>query len=145
MKVAVVGSGPSGVAVAKGLISFGCNVDMIDFGNEAEPRSLEIAENIISNNISDLDYTELNCKNEPGSLLHNLKSAFNSLAGRGIILEWEKKKRLGSDLAFRDTKEWIPVDGAPTARSLARGGLSNIWGRLPILWQKMTTLSGLSK
>ena len=78
--------------------------------------------------LSEQDYFELSGKNESGNLFNNMKSIFNSLTGREIILEWENKKRLGSDLTFRDTKEWIPVVGAPTARSLAKGGLSNIWG-----------------
>ena len=128
MRVAVVGSGPSGVAAAKGLISFGFNVDMLDFGNEAGQRSKELKEKIISKTLSEQDYFELSGKNDSGNLFKNMKSIFNSLTGRGIILEWENKKRLGSDLTFRDTKEWIPVVGAPTARSLAKGGLSNIWG-----------------
>ena len=128
MKVAVVGSGPSGVAVSKGLISFGIKVDMLDFGNESDSRSDDLKEKIISKTMCDQDYAELNSKNDSGNILHNMKSIFNSLVGREVILEWEKKKRLGSDLTFRDTKEWLPVSGAPTARSLARGGLSNIWG-----------------
>ena len=128
MKVAVVGSGPSGVAAAKGLISFGFQVDMLDFGNEAGLRSEELVNRIVSKTMCDQDYDELNSEVESGFFLNNMMNAFNSLVGRKLILEWEKKKRLGSDLTFRDTKEWIPVDGAPTARSLALGGLSNIWG-----------------
>ena len=46
MRVAVVGSGPSGVAAAKGLNSFGFNVDMLDFGNESDQRSKELKEKL---------------------------------------------------------------------------------------------------
>ena len=92
MKVAVIGSGPSGVAVSKGLISFGIKVDMLDFGNESDSRSDDLKEKIISNTMSEQDYAELNSKSDSGNFFYKMKSILKTLVGREIILKWEKKK-----------------------------------------------------
>jgi choline dehydrogenase-like flavoprotein len=128
MKIAVIGSGASGVSAAKCLISCGYEVDMIDFGNKPDYCSEQLAERIRTNTMSDNDHFKLKNKIESVNFLYNIKNTFNSLTGRKIILDWDKKKRLGSDFTFRDTKEWIPVEGPPVARTLACGGLTNIWG-----------------
>lgn len=128
MRVAVAGSGPAGVAAAKGLLSSGFNVDILDFGNEAEPSSEELANRLRIGRATDEDFNQLRSHDVSQGFLNSAKMIIDSIRGRRVALDLESKKCLGSNFAVRDSEKWIPVEGAHTIRSLAKGGLSNIWG-----------------
>jgi flavin-dependent dehydrogenase len=55
MRVAVVGSGPAGVAAARALLDGGLAVDMLDFGNEIESSAKDLASRLRSGSPSAKD------------------------------------------------------------------------------------------
>ena len=119
MKVAVVGSGPAGVAVSRALVDAGVRVDMLDFGNVTDPGTDGLAERLRQGTDTAQDRTALKSKG-----LDNLSAYVAAVTGRGPFLNLLGKKRLGSLFTYRDVNWGIPMHGSPIARSLARGGLS---------------------
>ncbi len=123
MKVAVVGSGPAGVAVSRALVDANVRVDMLDFGNVTDPGTDGMSERLRQGTDTAQDRTALESKG-----LDNLWAYVAAVTGHGPFLNLLGKKRLGSLFTYRDVDWGIPMHGSPIARSLARGGLSNVWG-----------------
>ncbi len=128
MRVAVVGSGPAGVAAAAALIENDISVDVLDVGAEIEPEATDLARRLRDGNAVAEDMRRLRGRASRGGIGRALRGAVDKWRGKAPILELVDKTRLGSSFTFRDIEWGIPVEGAPAARSLARGGLSNIWG-----------------
>lgn len=129
-RVAVVGSGPAGVAASRALLDGGHAVEMLDVGYEIEPEAHELAARLRAGAPEAEDRRRLQpdrAQVGPAAFVAHL---FASLTGRAPILNLMEKGRLGSLFTFRGVEEGIPAvgGGAPLARSLARGGLSNVWG-----------------
>lgn len=127
MKVAVIGSGPSGVSVARALLEQGVAVDVFDVGYAPEPNAGELATRIRGGEVDDFTLKALNVGKGVGSMsrIDTLKLLLTRRAKAGLV----SKKRLGSGYTFRNVDYGIPLEGATAIpRSLARGGLSNVWG-----------------
>ncbi len=113
--ICIIGSGPSGIACAHTLLKEGHQVMLLDVGltMEAEPQKLLDKYQI------DQD-TDAFLKN-----IHILRRAHHKhskiQAGKSIF---------GSDFPYRDIPETsVLVDDQAVVRSsLAKGGLSNVWG-----------------
>lgn len=107
-KVIVVGSGPAGVSVAKGLLERGCTVTLLDVGNTLEPEKRNL----------------LRKTQESGNLLN-----INSLRSHANAKK-ELKLPYGSNFiyeAVRDHFFW-KTQNCYLQPSFAQGGLSNVWG-----------------
>lgn len=111
----VIGSGPAGVACAKGLITRGASVLMLDAGIELEPDRTAIVRDLAKKKVSEWAPAQI------AAIRGDVKADV-----KGIPL----KKNFGSDFPYRETEEKIPWRGRGTALlpSLALGGLSNVWG-----------------
>jgi choline dehydrogenase-like flavoprotein len=111
----VVGSGPAGVAAALALLERGQAVTMLDAGRTIEP---EIAET--PQELAKLPYEQW-----PKELVERLASLSDRGGG-----DYPMKTNFGSDFAYRGAPDRMPIEthGADIIVSLARGGLSNIWG-----------------
>lgn len=110
----VIGSGPAGVSVSMALLKRGLRVTMLDVGRTIEKNLTEqIAELRIKNDLSDEDL----------SLLKGGVKADVS----GV----EEKKIFGSTYANRVNERFrVNSHKALLYLSFAKGGLSNLWGRL---------------
>lgn len=119
MRVAVVGSGPTGVGAARILTARGIGVDLFDGGREcttpAETRDL-LAEAARSGRAAGM-------KQPP-----NGAPVISDLLRRTISARRLRKAVLGSDFVFEGIEAAIPLQGGWLPRSLAVGGLSNVWG-----------------
>lgn len=111
----IIGSSAAGVAAASALLERGVEVTMLDAGLELEP---ERAAAIGRMRATDKQHWD-------AEAIRILKE--NTRAGIGGV---EHKYIFGSDYPFREMDIMRPVksDGAKMYRSLARGGLTNIWG-----------------
>jgi choline dehydrogenase-like flavoprotein len=130
VRVAVVGSGPSGVAAASALIERGHAVELLDVGHTPEAASRALA-----GEVRDV----VGRGERPGRALYRALqhgpggAARSPLAGLAALLGQveptrSQKRILGSTFVWDGADEGIPVDDAAVTRSLARGGLSNAWG-----------------
>lgn len=128
MKVALAGSGPAGVAAAKALLDGGLTVDLLDFGNEIDGSAEDLASRLRSNNPSAEDLAQLRLACAPEGIAYTVKNLFNHLRGKPSTLNLLQKTRLGSSYTTQDVDWGIPLEGPNVARSLAKGGVSNIWG-----------------
>lgn len=137
MRIAVVGSGPSGVAAASVLAEQGHAVELLDVGHRPEPASEALAAEIRAT----LAHGE-----RPGRALHRALghgpggAARSPLAGLATLLgrvepTRSQKRILGSTFVWDGADQEIPVDGEVVTRSLARGGLSNAWGAACYPWR----------
>src|SRR6266540_3539445 len=111
----VIGSGPTGVAAAAALIAQGCDVLMVDVGEELEPSKAALRDRMGSVQPSQWQRVDLDEV---------------TMAGRP-----ERPNAIrpfGSDLLFRTPtagKEWDQLAGLQHPRpSFDKGGLSNGWG-----------------
>lgn len=131
-RVAVVGSGPAGVGAAARLLDAGFAVELLDYGVEP-PAELEAlgAELRAAGPQAGERLRALASRSGSGGLAGAVRLA-RQLAGREALLDLTQKTRLGSDYVFRELARGLPLvavgSGAPASRSLARGGLSNVWG-----------------
>lgn len=112
--VAVVGSGPAGVAAAHALLQNGCRVSMFDVGKTIEPDLEPILDG--KSDLSTLQIHEL-IKARRAAVEKN---------NNGL----PPKLPLGSDFVYRELPDArVKVsDPAILVNSLALGGLSNVWG-----------------
>ena len=112
----VIGSGPAAVAATKGLIAHGHRVTILDVGTRLEPDRQHVVDRMANQNpeewsAADIDFVTGRNYNssEPVHSKTNYGSAFSfDSSGRALDVRWE--------------------DGKGFKHSLARGGLSNIWG-----------------
>jgi choline dehydrogenase-like flavoprotein len=113
--IAIIGSGPSGVAAAMALIRQGHEVTILDAGVSLEPDRAERVERmsrVRPESWSDTDVVEVK-RQMPASL-------------GGVPLKFT----YGSDYPYQGVDEWAPFDtrGTATRPTLARGGFSSVWG-----------------
>jgi len=111
----VVGSGPAGVACARGLLARGLPVTMLDAGLELEPDKTDI--------VGRLGTVEPSLW--PEDALRAVKAPLQADSS-GVPLKFV----FGSDFASRvpPPAPRLDFDGTRALRSYARGGLSNAWG-----------------
>ncbi|OGT37946.1 MAG: hypothetical protein A3F11_02945 [Gammaproteobacteria bacterium RIFCSPHIGHO2_12_FULL_37_14] len=108
MNIVVVGSGPAGVSVAKGLLERGCKVTLLDAGNVLESDKQNLLQQIRLNNVA---------------IMHpSLRSPSNN----------KKKPKLpyGSNFVYAGVKNHFrwKIKNCYFQPSFAKGGLSNVWG-----------------
>jgi choline dehydrogenase-like flavoprotein len=111
----VIGSGPTGVSCAYALVKKGLNVTMLDAGFELEPWRRHFLEALKKRTPEQWDEASVS----------TIKSKM-PINVRGI----PRKLVYGSDFPYLDTVKWLAMeaDGAKITPSLAKGGLSNVWG-----------------
>lgn len=112
----VIGSGPTGVAAAKMLLSKGFAVTMLDGGVSLEKG--------IEDKLSLLD--KKNSSNWDSSIINSFKEGF-SADPKGV----QKKLIYGSDFPYSEVESHFPFSGTNIGNftpTLAQGGFSNVWG-----------------
>lgn len=108
----VVGSGPSGIAVANALLARGLTVTMLDIGQECEAGKISAVRGLASRLPEEWERAEL-----------------DGLGGEPLDLSRPRKLLYGSDFAYaRDGEVPIEQIGTHCLHSGAKGGLSNVWG-----------------
>jgi len=125
MRIAVVGSGPTGVAAAKVLLEAGHVVDLIDAGVQADDEIDAVAAELRGLHDRGERFTAQRLdglRQVPGDRPRA------SVLSRRLDHASAVKLVLGSDYPHRGVDRGIPVAGASIPRSLAIGGLSNVWG-----------------
>ncbi len=114
--IAVIGSGPCGVACAETLLKKGQAVTVIDGGIDLEP---EISVSL--SKLSSLPFDEWD-----NNVIHDFKS--KSITDvKGVQLKYT----YGSDFPYRNVDKYIPRTSENIGHltpSLAVGGFSNVWG-----------------
>lgn len=123
MTVVVVGSGPSGAAAAAALVDHGLEVDMLDVGNEMEASAKRLAEDLRAGFAVANGHGAASTGLAVGALLRQALMTYLQ-----HDLNW--KRPFGSLFTFRDVGEYLPLTARSPRlhRSLAKGGLSNVWG-----------------
>jgi choline dehydrogenase-like flavoprotein len=120
------------VAAAGALLDGGLEVEMLDLGHEIEPEALALAGRLREAPGTAADRALLSPPRPRAGGLARARHLLAALSGRAPLLDLTEKARLGSLFVFRDVDWGIPVRAegraAPISRSLARGGLSNVWG-----------------
>ena len=111
----VIGSGPAGVACAKGLLDAGAEVTMLDSGQTIEPQRLQKI----------LEVAQRAPAEWTGESVAFMKDGMSAGAS-GIPL----KLAYGSDFPYRLLPGATPVrcEGSESRPSYAQGGLSTVWG-----------------
>jgi len=138
VRIAVVGSGPSGVAAASELVRQGHAVDVLDVGHAPDAASRALAAEVRATVLrgerpNRALYRALRLGPEGGA-----SSAWAGLAalfGR-LDAERSQKRILGSTFVWDGADAGIPVDNEMVTRSLAKGGLSNAWGAACYSWRE---------
>ena len=138
MKVAVVGSGPSGVAAASALLEQGHAVELLDVGHTPDAASRALAGQMRATlargeRPSRALYRALQLG--PGEGKRSLWAGLATLLGR-LDAARSQKRILGSTFVWDGADEAIPVENEQVTRSLARGGLSNAWGAACYPWRE---------
>jgi choline dehydrogenase-like flavoprotein len=111
----VIGSGPAGVACAHALLARGAKTTILDAGVSLEPSRAELVAQL--RRTSPAEWTP--------EQIHRLKEGTDA-GPKGIPV----KRVYGSDFPYRDCELHVPADfdGVGSRPSLAKGGLSNVWG-----------------
>ena len=111
-KYIVIGSGPSGVSIAKSLLDSGKNVTMLDFANKVTISQKRNIQNLVQTQPSEWSQEQLERLKFKRSTKQPLKLVYNE------------------DFPYRDAMilNNIILDNAVMSPSLAQGGLSNVWG-----------------
>ena len=127
MHIAVIGSGPSGVAAADTLLINGHAVDTIDVGSVLSQSAREVAgrqRKLVDSNsaVQPPGPTAFEAIHSAVSGVRSLMP-FTSIPSRSV-----QKKIFGSDHVWERIEEIIPLNGRWLPRSVAKGGLSNVWG-----------------
>lgn len=111
----VIGSGPAGVSAASALVNKGHQVTMLDAGFDLEPEQARLVDRLRQQDQKNWDHESVSA----------LKAKMiTSLDGVDL------KYVYGSDYPYRGMNRHQPVKliGANMIRSLAKGGLSTVWG-----------------
>jgi choline dehydrogenase-like flavoprotein len=130
MQVAVIGSGPSGVAAATALLEAGHRVDILDVGYEPGPEAEELAGRIrrrVGDGLS-VDSEILRALKWGKGRSRGIRHGLGALLGSGLEAERGAKRIYGSTFVFAGAESGIPLENAVIPLSLAKGGLSNAWG-----------------
>ena len=132
MRLAVVGSGPAGVATASVLLDAGYAVHIFDGGRTPDPaatalREAAAGELLANGRPTPATYRRLHRAGRRGGLTGALGGVLADLRGKPDPSRL-RKRLWGSDFTFSGADESAPIDGVDIARSLAVGGLSNAWG-----------------
>lgn len=129
-RVAVIGSGPSGVAAASVLRHRGIAVTLLDGGRRPGPDSAALAEGLRTRLDAGLRPTgpQMRALRDPVKTGGTLRDFGRLLTGRPMDPRGIRKRVLGSDHAFAGADEVLPLEGHWLARTLAVGGLSTAWG-----------------
>ncbi|MDA1185865.1 MAG: hypothetical protein O2930_14625 [Acidobacteria bacterium] len=125
--IAIIGSGPAGIASARALLARGCEVTLLDGGVSLEPARRALVDRLSRSEPADW----------PGADVAALREA--TAAGLGGVL---LKSAYGSDYPYQEVDRWTPFEnrGTDTRPTLARGGFSSVWGAavLPYLAEDLT-------
>ena len=132
MRLAVVGSGPAGVAAASVLLEAGHAVDVFDGGRVPEPEASALREQVAQEvragaRPTPATYRRLHWAGRSNGLASALGGVFKEVLGRPSPSRM-RKRLWGSDFTFSGTEVDAPIGGIDIAQSLAVGGLSNAWG-----------------
>jgi choline dehydrogenase-like flavoprotein len=131
MRIAVVGSGPAGIAATTTLLSAGCEVTLFEAGNTRPSDCADLATDLLR---------QINRNGKPDrrtfqKLRHGdiIPSAFTRLrlAGENLFAPKEsrvRKRILGSLFTYEGADRLAPTKNAHPPRAIALGGLSNVWG-----------------
>ena len=113
--IAVIGSGPAGVAAAVALAERGVHVHLFDAGLELERERRAAVDRLAT----------LPRKDWPADALAEVRS--QPEVGVGGVAE---KLTYGSDFPYREVERWQPFEnhGSDTKPTFARGGFSTVWG-----------------
>ena len=129
--IGIIGSGPSGIAAAYHLVQQGVAVELIDVGYRPEPWSTELGTRITASLkdgappcAADMVLLRNGKDQRPPSLWQSFTTLLKSDIGAEKVL----KRIVGSTFVFNGVSHSIPVTGASVPLSLAKGGLSNLWG-----------------
>lgn len=108
----VVGSGPSGIAVASALLARGLMVTMLDIGRECEAEKTSAMRKLALRSPEEWDQARV-----------------DGLDGKTFGTLRPRKLLYGSDFAYAQDEQ-VPVEqiGTHCLHSGAKGGLSNVWG-----------------
>ena len=119
MKVAIVGSGPTGTAAAYVLASENIKVDIFDGGrkHEAQPEDLDALANTARSSDPLPEFPPVYDNPKVSDILQR------RLNSRRL-----RKTVLGSGFVFDGIEDAVPMTGHWLPRSLAVGGLSHVWG-----------------
>jgi choline dehydrogenase-like flavoprotein len=113
--IAVIGSGPAGVAAASALLARGREVVLLDAGVTLEPGRRALVERMAAAAPEDWRREDV-----------------EALRGgtRGTVRGVPLKFAYGSDYPYREVERWLPFEnrGSDTRPTLARGGFSSVWG-----------------
>ena len=111
----VIGSGPAGVACAKGLLGRGRKILLLDAGLSLEPERAQVVR----------QFAQGAPENWSAADLAGYRAGMTADV-RGV----PQKLVYGSDFAYRGAEEHLGVSysGVGLRPSLAQGGLSNVWG-----------------
>lgn len=116
MRVAVIGSGLTGLACVKGLLERGVQVDVLDVGEELDAERQRLVADLQARPVSAWDRASVaRIKENP------------TLAGaRGV----PGRRLFGADFVFATERDHSPMDvvGTPIAPTFAKGGFSTVWG-----------------
>src|SRR5262249_16437279 len=133
MRVAVVGSGPAGVAAASILLATGVEVDVYDGGRSLEysgQRLAEVSRSYVQSGrpLPETVIQNLHWGAKRPRLSAVLSAAVNQSLASRIGNQPLSKPLFGSDFVFADVAAELPSQGSWLPMSLATGGMSNIWG-----------------
>jgi len=137
LKIAVVGSGPSGVAAASALLERGHAVDVLDVGHTPGAASDALAGEVrgaIERGERPGRALYRALQHGPGGAARSPFAGLATLFGR-VEATRSQKRILGSTFVWDGADEAIPVEREVVTRSLARGGLSNAWGAACYPWR----------
>lgn len=136
MRIGIIGSGPAAAAAAAAALGAGHEVEMLDVGLGPEPESDELARRLREGPAGAEDLQVLKkgfgaAQPVPAGvrLRRLLTSVAQGVTGRSAPdLHW--KKLFGSTYVFKDLDAYLPLarPRPQVPRSLAKGGLSNVWG-----------------